>query len=263
MLRLRGALGVKFLKRDVAMPLYDKIVILTGAGMSAESGLGTFRDKNGIWSQYNMDEVATPEGFLEDPQRSLDFYNVRRDLHAKAEPNKAHKALARLEADYPGEVVIVTQNIDHLHEVAGSQRVIHMHGRVDRARCISCDHVYDISHGRLSDDSQCPSCQCQGQQRPDVVWFGEMPYHMDEIQDEVTSCFLFLSIGTSGSVYPAAGFVSLARKSGAHTVELNLEPSEGVIKFHEAHHGKATDIVPMYVDRLMHEAAIARKEVVH
>lgn len=245
------------------MPLYDKIVILTGAGMSAESGLGTFREANGIWSQYNFEEVATPEGYAEDPQRCLDFYNARRDKHERAQPNKAHKALARLEADYPGEVVIVTQNIDHLHEAAGSQRVIHMHGRIDRARCASCNHVYDMAHGRLGVDSVCPACGCQGQQRPDVVWFGEMPFHMDDIQEELASCFLFISIGTSGSVYPAAGFVNIARKTGAHTVELNLEPSNGAVQFHEAHQGKATELVPAYVDRLMHEAAIARKEVVH
>ena len=245
------------------MPLYDKIVILTGAGMSAESGLGTFREANGIWSQHNFEEVATPEGYAEDPERCLNFYNTRRDKHEKAQPNKAHKALARLEADYPGEVVIVTQNIDHLHEAAGSQRVIHMHGRIDRARCVSCGHVYDMAHGRLGVDAICPACACQGQQRPDVVWFGEMPFHMDEIQEELASCFLFISIGTSGSVYPAAGFVNIARKTGAHTVELNLEPSNGAVQFHEAHQGKATELVPAYVDRLMHEAAIARKEVAH
>lgn len=244
------------------MPLYDKILILTGAGMSAESGLGTFRDKNGIWSEYNLDEVATPEGYLEDPKRCLDFYNMRRTLHSKSEANKAHKALARLEADYPGEVVIVTQNIDNLHEMAGSRNVIHMHGQIDRAICIACDHRYQIALTELGVDSVCPSCGEQGQQRPDVVWFGEMPKYMDQIQKEISGCFLFLSIGTSGSVYPAAGFVNLARKSGAHTVELNLEPSDGAVQFHEIHQGKATQVVPSYVDRLMHEAAIAQKQVV-
>jgi len=244
------------------MPLYDKILILTGAGMSAESGLSTFRDKDGIWSQYNYEEVATPEGFAADPERCLEFYNKRRTIHRDTEPNKAHKALARLEAEYPGEVVIVTQNIDRLHEEGGSKRVIHMHGRIDQALCQSCGHNYDISYKTLNADSVCPACSCQGQQRPNVVWFGEMPFFLDQIQKELVSCFLFLSIGTSGSVYPAAGFVNLARKAGAHTVELNLEPSDGVVQFHEAHQGKATDIVPAYVDRLMHEAAIARKEVV-
>lgn len=245
------------------MPLYDKILILTGAGMSAESGLGTFRDENGIWSQYNLDEVATPEGYFADPKRCLDFYNMRRELHGSAHANEAHKALARLEAEYPGDVVIVTQNIDSLHEAAGSRNVIHMHGRIDRAFCIACDYNYEISHEALTVQSVCPSCKTQGQQRPDVVWFGEMPMGMDQIQKELAGCFLFISIGTSGSVYPAAGFVNLARKAGAHTVELNLEPSDGAVQFHEAHQGKATEIVPHYVERLMYEAAIAQKQVVH
>ena len=243
------------------MPLYDKILILTGAGLSAESGLGTFREENGIWSQYNFEEVATPEGFAENPQRSLDFYNLRRELHSKASPNDAHKALARLEADYPGEVVIVTQNIDTLHEAAGSQRVLHMHGRIDKGRCNDCGHVYDLALGDMSVSSTCPSCHAHGGQRPDVVWFGEVPFHLDEIERELRDCYLFISIGTSGSVYPAAGFVSLARKAGAHTVELNLEPSDGVVRFHEAHQGKATEIVPHYVEHLLHEADIAQKKV--
>ena len=244
------------------MPLYDKILILTGAGMSAESGLGTFREENGIWSQYNFEEVATPEGYAADPNRCLDFYNLRRDMHHKATANAAHKALARLEAEYPGEVVIVTQNIDSLHELAGSRRVIHMHGRIDRVKCNECGTSYDYPYGTLEVNSICPNCDVQGHQRPDVVWFGEMPYHLDEIQKEIDSCFLFISIGTSGSVYPAAGFVNMARKAGAHTVELNLEPSEGAVQFHEVRQGKATDIVPRYVEKLMHEAAIAQKKVV-
>lgn len=244
------------------MPLYDKILILTGAGLSAESGLGTFRDANGIWSDYNFEEVATPEGYAADPARSLAFYEMRREMQNKAQPNAAHKALAQLEANYPGDVVIVTQNIDTLHEAAGSLNVMHMHGRIDQGRCIACSHVYQLAHAHLTTESLCPSCGVTGQQRPDVVWFGEIPYHMDEIQREITSCFLFISIGTSGSVYPAAGFVNLARKAGAHTVELNLEPSDGVIQFHEAHQGKATEVVPRYVDHLMHEAAIAQRKVV-
>ncbi len=244
------------------MPLYDKILILTGAGLSAESGLGTFREENGIWSKFNFEEVATPEGYAADPKRCLDFYNMRRDLHQEATPNTAHKALARLEAEYPGEVVIVTQNIDSLHEAAGSHRIIHMHGQIDRVKCNDCGTTYDYPYGTIEVNSICPSCNVQGQQRPDVVWFGEMPYDLDEIQKEIDSCFLFISIGTSGSVYPAAGFVNMARKAGAHTVELNLEPSDGAVQFHEAHQGKATEIVPRYVDKLMHEAAIAQKKVV-
>ncbi len=244
------------------MPLYDKILILTGAGLSAESGLSTFRDKNGIWAKYDRADVATPEGYEADPARCLDFYNMRRELHKEAKPNAAHMALARLEVDYPGDVVVVTQNIDVLHEEAGSKRVLHMHGRIDCAKCSECDHKYDIGFQSLTPMSICPSCNQVGGQRPDVVWFGEMPYHLKMIAEEINQSYLFISIGTSGSVYPAAGFVALARKAGAHTVELNLEPSDGVVQFHEAHQGKATELVPKYVERLMHEAAIAQKKEV-
>ena len=245
------------------MPLYDKILILTGAGLSAESGLSTFRDKNGIWDKYKPEEVATIEGYRADPERCLEFYNMRRELHTDSAPNAAHKALARLEADYPGDVVTITQNIDVLHEEAGSRQVLHMHGRIDRAKCITCDHKYEIGFHALSGTSKCPSCGEVGGQRPDVVWFGEMPYDLPAIADEINQAYLFIAIGTSGSVYPAAGFVSLARKAGAHTVELNFEPSEGVVQFHEAHQGKATELVPFYVDRLMHEASIAQKKEVY
>lgn len=243
------------------MPLYDKIFILTGAGLSAESGLSTFRDKGGIWSKYKPEDVATIEGFESDPKRCHEFYNMRRNLHKDAEPNKAHKALARLEAEYPGEVLIVTQNIDILHEAAGSRHVLHMHGRIDRAKCMNCGHSYELGYRALSLSSECLSCGEVGEQRPDVVWFGETPYYLETIEKELRQAFLFISIGTSGSVYPAAGFVAMARKIGAHTVELNLEPSDGVVQFHEAHQGKATELVPAYVDRLMHEAALAQKKV--
>ncbi|MGI9403427.1 MAG: NAD-dependent deacylase [Hyphomicrobium sp.] len=232
------------------MNRYQHIVVLTGAGLSAESGLSTFRDKGGIWSTFDYRDVATPEGFARDPGLVLDFYNRRRRAHADVAPNAAHAALARLEREYPGEVVVVTQNIDALHEAAGSRHLIHMHGELLKALCASCGarHAWeeDIAGG-----TPCPACGKAGGMRPDVVWFGEMPYHMERIAEHLSATDLFVSIGTSGHVYPAAGFVAEARVSGAHTVELNLEPSEGASLFTEAIHGPATSVVPAYVERLL------------
>jgi len=232
------------------MPTYDRIMILTGAGLSAESGLATFRDKDGIWAKYDYREVATPEGFAANPRLVHEFYNQRRRSLASARPNAGHLALARLERDFPGEVLIVTQNIDHLHEAAGSTGLIHMHGELFKALCAACGarHAW---HDDLSTGTLCPACGVAGHMRPDVVWFGEMPYHMDRIYDALARADLFLSIGTSGNVYPAAGFVAEARAAGAHTVELNLEPSEGVSLFTAAVHGRASEVVPAYVDRLL------------
>ncbi len=233
------------------MTHYNHIVVLTGAGLSAESGLHTFRDKDGIWSKYDYREVATPEGYRRNPALVLDFYNQRRRQNADVKPNLAHHALARLEADYPGRVLVVTQNIDPLHEMAGSRNLIHMHGELLKALCGACGRRHAIGHSDLTVETVCPVCAETGAMRPDVVWFGEMPYHMDRIYDALGTCDLFLSIGTSGTVYPAAGFVLEARRAGAHTVELNLEPSEGISTFHEAIHGRATEVVPAYVERLL------------
>ncbi len=233
------------------MTRYNHIVVLTGAGLSAESGLHTFRDKDGIWSKYDYREVATPEGYRRNPVLVLDFYNQRRRQNAGVQPNAAHYALARLEADYPGKVLVVTQNIDPLHEMAGSTNLIHMHGELLKALCGACGRRHAIGHSDLTLETVCPACAERGLMRPDVVWFGEMPYHMERISDALGTCDLFLSIGTSGTVYPAAGFVTEARRAGAHTVELNLEPSEGISIFHEAIHGRATEVVPAYVDRLL------------
>ncbi|HZV21227.1 MAG TPA: NAD-dependent deacylase [Hyphomicrobiales bacterium] len=233
------------------MAQYKNIVILTGAGLSAESGLSTFRDKDGIWSKYDYREVATPEGYRRNPALVLDFYNQRRSQNAHVKPNAAHFALARLEAEYPGNVLIVTQNIDPLHERAGSKNLIHMHGEIVKALCGSCGAREEIGHNELTLAMACSACGAGGKMRPDVVWFGEMPYRMEEIYAALGACDLFISIGTSGTVYPAAGFVMEARQAGAHTVELNLEPSEGVSLFREAIHGRATEIVPAYVDRLL------------
>ncbi len=232
------------------MPAYERIVILTGAGLSAESGLSTFRDKDGIWNKYRLEDVATPEAFARDPEGVLEFYNARRKSNAGVKANAAHEALARLEKDHPAEVLTVTQNIDPLHEMAGTRRLIHMHGEILKALCAHCG-AKEPWQDDLTTDLVCQVCNRAGGMRPDVVWFGEMPYRMEEIYEALAACDLFISIGTSGTVYPAAGFVMEARSAGAHTVELNLEPSEGASLFAEAIHGPATEVVPAYVDKLL------------
>lgn len=230
-----------------------RIIVLTGAGISKESGLDTFRDADGIWSKVNLEDVATPEAFQRDPDLVHSFYNSRRvGLHdAALQPNAAHHALARLERQWPGEFLLVTQNIDDLHERAGNRHLLHMHGELLKARCTVCDHAHEWPHD-LDVRSQCPNCGRAGAMRVDVVWFGEMPYFMPEIYAALAECDLFISIGTSGVVYPAAGFVEEVRASGrGRTVELNLEPSEGHSLFHEAHQGPATELVPAYVSRIL------------
>lgn len=223
----------------------DKIVILTGAGISAESGLGTFRDEGGLWAQHRIEDVATPEGFHRDPDLVHGFYNARRAHAAKASPNAAHTALARLEAEHPGDVLIVTQNVDALHEKAGSNNVLHMHGTLAGALCGRCDHRWPAPPEMHKDDL-CPACGSAAT-RPDVVWFGEMPYHMDDIWTHLAQADTFVAIGTSGEVYPAAAFVQEAAMGGAHTIELNLEPSTRVSDFAETCFGPATRIVPDWV----------------
>ncbi len=229
---------------------FGHIVVLTGAGLSAESGVPTFRDRGGIWSKYDWRKVATPQGFAENPDLVHEFYNKRRRSHAGIRPNAAHLALARLEREHKGRVMIVTQNIDALHEAAGSRNLIHMHGEILKALCNRCKVRRPWTRD-LSTETRCEACGEAGGMRPDVVWFGEMPYHMDVIYEELSAADLFISIGTSGNVYPAAGFVSEARANGAHTVELNLEPSDGAALFDEAIHGPATKVVPAYVERLL------------
>jgi NAD-dependent deacetylase len=228
---------------------FKRIVILTGAGLSAESGLGTFRDKGGLWSEFNIEEVATPEGFMRNPIKVHDFYNLRRRRQTQARPNAAHHALAKLERDYKGHVLTVTQNIDALHEGAGTKNLIHMHGELGKALCAHCEGSFPWL-GDLSIETPCPACGLAAM-RPDVVWFGEMPREMDQIYEALGVCDLFISIGTSGAVYPAAGFVAEALAAGAHTVELNLEPSDGASYFAEAIYGPATEVVPAFVDRLL------------
>ncbi len=193
------------------------IVVLTGAGLSAESGLSTFRHPEGVWSNYDYRDVATPEGFAANPDLVHEFYNLRRRSLKSVKPNAAHLSLAKLEAAYPGDVLIVTQNVDNLHEAAGSENLIHMHGQLLKALCSSCKKSHHWEED-MSRTSQCPSCGKIGKLRPDVVWFGETPYDMDRIIEALSKCAMFLSIGTSGHVYPAANFVKLARDVGAKTV---------------------------------------------
>ncbi|MBK1696697.1 NAD-dependent deacylase [Rhodovibrio salinarum] len=228
------------------------IVVLTGAGISKESGLDTFRDKGGIWEQVSIEEVATPEAFQANPERVQQFYNDRRRqlTQDRPEPNPGHEALARLEREWPGEVLVVTQNIDDLHERAGQQNLIHMHGELRKARCTDCESVVAWEND-LSAASPCPHGDT-GTLRPHIVWFGEMPFEMERIFDALQRCGLFMSIGTSGSVYPAAGFVQEVRRGGqGHTVELNLEPSDGSMFFHETRSGPASEVVPAFVDDLL------------
>jgi NAD-dependent deacetylase len=228
------------------------IVILTGAGISKESGLDTFRDADGIWSNVRSEDVATPEAFQRDKARVHGFYNARRRglLSDNIRPNAAHRVLAELEARWPGEFLLVTQNIDDLHERAGSRKLIHMHGELLKARCAACGNIAACRED-LDETCSCTSCSRAGGLRPHVVWFGEMPFEMERIYEALGSCGLFVSIGTSGNVYPAAGFVSEARAAGADTVELNLEPSLGTSLFDEARHGPATEVVPAFVDGLL------------
>ena len=230
-----------------------RVFVLTGAGVSAESGLGTFRDKGGIWSMYDLKDVATPEGFARDPHKVHAFYNLRRQVHREARPNAAHEALARLERELPGTggaLTLVTQNVDELHELGGARDVIHMHGEALKVRCGHCGHVERFT-GELSIALACMACDQAGGLRPHVVWFGETPMFLDRIQQDLARADLFAAIGTSGTVYPAAGFVAEARRRGISTVEINLEPSETAKVFEEGLYGPATETVPAWVERLL------------
>ncbi|QQN75760.1 NAD-dependent deacylase [Croceicoccus sp. YJ47] len=229
------------------------IVILTGAGVSAESGIDTFRSAGGLWEQHRVEDVATPEGFARDPDLVLRFYDMRREAIQTKEPNPAHHALARLDREFDGELLIVTQNVDDLHERAGANRVLHMHGEHLNAWCTACD-VRSRWTGTLIDRPACPACG-EAALRPDVVWFGEMPYEMERIYAALREADLFVSIGTSGAVYPAAGFVQEAKAMGAATLELNLERSQGSGWFDETRLGPAGVIVPEWVDSVLAHGA--------
>jgi NAD-dependent deacetylase len=226
------------------------IIILTGAGISAESGLATFRGPDGLWEGHRVEDVATPEAFARDPALVHAFYDARRANLARVAPNAAHLALARLDDAWPGELLIVTQNVDDLHGRAGAKRLLHMHGELNSAWCRACGArmkwAGDMGHGPA-----CPECGKTGGLRPDIVWFGEMPYDMDRIDRALMEADLFVSIGTSGNVYPAAGFVQTARYVGARTLEMNLDASLGSCHFHESRTGRAGELVPAWVEDML------------
>jgi NAD-dependent deacetylase len=232
------------------------IFILTGAGISAESGVATFRGPDGLWEGHRVEDVATPDAFRRNPALVQAFYDARREKLRHVEPNAAHCALARLDAEWPGELLIVTQNVDDLHERGGARRVLHMHGELRSAWCLGCDERVRWE-GELSSGPACPSCGAAGRMRPDIVWFGEIPYDMDVIDAALHRADLFVSIGTSGAVYPAAGYVQTARYLGARTLEINLEPSAGSIFFDETRLGRAGELVPAWVEEVLASAASA------
>jgi NAD-dependent deacetylase len=226
------------------------LVVLTGAGISAESGLATFRGPDGLWEGHRVEDVATPQAFRRDPALVQAFYDARRERLKAVEPNAAHRALARLDSEWTGELLIVTQNVDDLHERAGARRLLHMHGELNSAWCLACDSRMPWE-SELSSGPACPACGEPGRLRPDIVWFGEMPYEMERIDRALTAADLFVSIGTSGAVYPAAGFVQTARYAGAGTLEMNLEPSLCSVYFDESRTGPAGRLVPAWVDEML------------
>ena len=231
---------------------YRNVVVLTGAGISAESGIQTFRAQDGLWEDHRIEDVATPEGFERDPDLVQDFYNQRRLKlqESHIEPNAAHLALGRLEKELEGSVTVITQNIDNLHERGGSSNVIHMHGELLKARCSESNQVTE-ELGEIKTGDLCHCCQIPSQLRPHVVWFGEMPLRMGDIYESLEHADLFISIGTSGVVYPAAGFVHDAKMHGAHTIEINLEPSAVESEFEEKRYGKASIEVPKLVEEIL------------
>ena len=233
------------------MPEIEKIVILTGAGISAESGLATFRGPDGLWEGHRVEDVCTPEALARDAALVHGFYDERRATLREVEPNAAHRALARLDAEWPGDLLIVTQNVDDLHERAGATRLLHMHGELRSALCARCEARRPHA-GPLPPGQSCPACGTAAL-RPDIVFFGEIPYQMDRIEAALADVDLFVSIGTAGAVYPAAGFVRTARYHGAHTIELNLDPSAGSMLFHESRLGLASQLVPDLVEQVLND----------
>jgi NAD-dependent deacetylase len=232
------------------MSRLQNVVVLTGAGISVESGLETFRGADGLWLGHRLEDVATPEAFERDPELVQSFYDARRARLGEVTPNPAHEALARLDAEWRGELLIVTQNVDDLHERAGARRLLHMHGELGSAWCLGCDARMPW-RGELLPEPACPACGQEGRLRPDIVWFGEMPYGMERIDRALADADLFVSIGTSGAVYPAAGFVQTARYCGARTLEMNLEPSLGSVYFEESRVGPASRLVPAWVGEML------------
>lgn len=250
--RFRQRIFERDRQAELAAHPLPHVVILTGAGISAESGIRTFRAADGLWEEHHVEDVATPEGFQRDPALVQRFYNARRQQLQQPEiqPNAAHLALAELEQVLGDNFLLVTQNIDNLHERAGNSRVLHMHGELLKVRCVTSGQVIEWS-GDITPDDRCTCCQFPSALRPHVVWFGEMPLGMEQIYQALEQADYFIAIGTSGHVYPAAGFVHEARLQGAHTVELNLEPSQVGNEFAERHYGLASDVVPEFVHKLL------------
>ncbi|MEB7538740.1 NAD-dependent protein deacylase [Pantoea anthophila] len=250
--RFRQRIFERDRQAELAAHPLPHVVILTGAGISAESGIRTFRAADGLWEEHHVEDVATPEGFQRDPALVQRFYNARRQQLQQAEiqPNAAHLALAELEQVLGDNLLLVTQNIDNLHERAGNSRVLHMHGELLKVRCVTSGQVIEWS-GDITPDDRCTCCQFPSALRPHVVWFGEMPLGMEQIYQALEQADYFIAIGTSGHVYPAAGFVHEARLQGAHTVELNLEPSQVGNEFAERHYGLASEVVPEFVHKLL------------
>lgn len=232
------------------MTAIRNIVVLTGAGISAESGLATFRGPEGLWEGHRVEDVCTPQALVRDEAMVLRFYDARRAALATVEPNAAHRALARLDAAWPGELLIVTQNVDDLHERAGAKRLLHIHGELLSALCRACGTREPFS-GAMLDGTICAACGARNALRPDIVFFGEIPYEMERIERALFACDLFVSIGTSGAVYPAAGFVQIANAANAQTLELNLERSAGSSLFDEARQGPAGELVPEWVESVL------------
>ncbi len=231
------------------LPPGSGILVLTGAGISADSGLQTFRDGGGLWENHRIEDVATPEAFDRDPNFVHGFYNERRRQLKTVQPNPAHQALVRLEQAWPGPVLIVTQNVDDLHERAGTQALIHMHGELTKARCLTCGAISAWT-GDLQISDPCPRCRSRWCLRPHVVWFGETPLDLERVYAAVQACGLFAAIGTSGAVYPAGGLVTFAQKA-LHTVELNLGPNAGSSRFEQRRMGRASETVPRWVEALL------------
>lgn len=250
--RFRQRIFERDRQAELAAHPLPHVVVLTGAGISAESGIRTFRAADGLWEEHHVEDVATPEGFQRDPALVQRFYNARRQQLQQAEiqPNAAHLALAELEQVLGDNFLLVTQNIDNLHERAGNSRVLHMHGELLKVRCVSSGQVIAWT-GDITPDDRCTCCQFPSALRPHVVWFGEMPLGMEEIYQALEQADYFIAIGTSGHVYPAAGFVHEAKLQGAHTVELNLEPSQVGNEFAERHYGLASEVVPEFVHTLL------------
>ena len=226
------------------------IVVLAGAGISAESGIETFRAAEGLWANHHVDDVATLEGFARNPQLVYAFYNQRRRqlLTPEISPNAAHSALAKFEHEFGGEFLLVTQNVDNLHERAGSENLIHMHGELLKMSCLNSKLIFDVSED-FDYDTQCRCCRSAGNLRPHVVWFGEMPLQMNRINRALETCDMFVAIGTSGNVYPASGFYQTAKIRKARTVELNLERTGSSFDQHIC--GPATESVPQFFNSLL------------